>query len=122
MIFGRPRSYWASRRHHDDELHACFESRWPRCSKSSRPATENLKTRCRLGDRLRANSGIDRHTGGNCQKTWLDFHVTSKRYNSTNSFQLASERLGFQELSRDIKIARTSICGGRHNPLTPAYT
>src|SRR5262249_21895722 len=91
MIFGRSRSYWASRRQHDDELHACFELRWQRCSKSSRQATENLTTRCWLGDRLRANSGIGRHAGGNCQKTWLDFHVTSERYSSTNSL---STRVG----------------------------
>ena len=50
-----------------------LESRWPRRSRSNGPATENLKTRCRLGDRLRANRGIRRHAGSNCQKTSVDF-------------------------------------------------
>ena len=65
---------------YDDGVYARFESRWPRRSKSSGPATENLKTRCRLGDRLRANRGIGGHAGGNCQRTWLDFRVARVRY------------------------------------------
>ena len=84
----------APRCQHDDDLHACFESRRPRCSKPSGPATENLKTRCRLGDRLRANSGIGRHAGSNCQKTWLDFRVASERYSSTSSLASRAELFG----------------------------
>ena len=77
-----------------DELHACFESRRPRRSKSSGPATENLKTRGRLGDRLRASRGIGRHAGSNCQKTWLDFRVASERYSSPSHLASRVEMFG----------------------------
>ena len=79
---------------HDDDLCGCFESRGPRRSESSGPATENLKMRCRLWDRLRANSGIGRHAGSNCQKTGVDFRVASERYSSTSNLASRSELFG----------------------------
>ena len=48
----------------------------------------------RAGDRLRANSGIGRHAGSNCHKTWLDFRVTSERYNSPNNLASRVELFG----------------------------
>jgi hypothetical protein len=59
-----------------------------------------MTTRGRLGDRLRANSGIGRQAGGNCQKTWLDFHVTSERYSSTNSLSTRVGLFGIGGLQR----------------------
>jgi len=77
------------------QVYVCgFESRRPRRSESSGPATENLKTRCRLGDRLRANSGIGRHAGSNRRKTCLDFRVTRERYSSTSNLASRAELFG----------------------------
>ena len=51
---------------HDDDLHSRVKSPWPGRSKYNRPATQNLKMRYILWDRLRANRRIGRHIGGTC--------------------------------------------------------
>jgi hypothetical protein len=34
------------------------------------------------------------HAGSNCQNTWLDFRVASKRYNSTSNLASRAELFG----------------------------
>ena len=39
-------------------------------------------------------SGIGHHAGSNCQKSWLDFQVTSERYGSTSNLASRVELFG----------------------------
>jgi hypothetical protein len=88
------------RRHYSDDQYARIKRGRKSGSQPRGPASPHLKTPCCLWDRLRANSGIGGHGGSNCQKTWLDFRVASKRYSSTNNATIPVDLFGIDGQQR----------------------